>query len=69
MDGYFPSGVHQGTLEPSGSVSSPGDLVGLVRAPAGQYAPELGWMLVHRERLLSAPQDLICSSNQHQHVR
>lgn len=52
-------------LEPFGSVSSPGDLVGVVRAATGQYAPGLGWTLVYSERLLSAPRDLIYSSNQH----
>lgn len=65
MDGYFISVVHQGTLEPFGSVSSPRDLVEVVRAAIGQYAPGLGWMLVYSERLLSAPCDLIYSSNQH----
>lgn len=64
MDGYFTSGVHRGMLEPFGSVSSPGDLVGVVRA-AGQYVPGLGWTLVHSECLLSAPRDLMESSNQH----
>lgn len=39
--------------------------MGVVRAATGHYAPGLGWTLVYSECLLSAPRDLIYSSNQH----